>query len=367
MDNSSLVTIQRQKDSYQKTLFTTTLYGAWIGAAFEIFFAGLYWLMDMPSITVWMNLGAMLLSLVALAILRKSGRQKPAACLVSTGIYLSLIGPALFTGGIDSSSVYWLIFLPVVAALMGGKKSSLAWSIIGMATAAGLYLLNRVLGIDFSVYQPQSSDRIIDISAALLATAIASWLNEWTKLRMMGQLEEVQGSLENLADRDPLTGIFNRRYFYTNARSILTGQPCEGERVASLLMIDIDEFKLLNDRYGHLVGDEIIRGFTDLCRKIVRERDLVTRFGGEEFVILLPCTDLENALSMAERLRAGVEAAAFQTAHGAMRITISIGVINRKITDIQSLEHFVDLADLAMYQAKRAGRNQVSLAEEKMI
>jgi diguanylate cyclase (GGDEF)-like protein len=122
-------------------------------------------------------------------------------------------------------------------------------------------------------------------------------------------------------------------------------------------MLDIDHFKRVNDRYGHATGDQTLRGLTERCRTISRALDIIGRYGGEEFVILLPETNLESARIVAERLRQSITSDSFATEAGPLRITISIGVA--EASDSDTLSTLIERADTALYEAKRAGRNCV--------
>jgi diguanylate cyclase (GGDEF)-like protein len=123
------------------------------------------------------------------------------------------------------------------------------------------------------------------------------------------------------------------------------------------MMFDIDHFKRVNDRYGHAAGDQILYGLTERCRTILRAVDLIGRYGGEEFVILLPETDRNAAQGVAERLRQMITAETFKTDAGPLRITISIGIT--EATSQDTLSALIERADTALYNAKHAGRNCV--------
>ncbi len=148
---------------------------------------------------------------------------------------------------------------------------------------------------------------------------------------------------------DPLTGLLNRRAFTVEAQSHL--QQC------SLLFIDIDNFKNINDEYGHTKGDEVLTAIAQLCRQNLRQEDLLCRFGGEEFAALLPLTPVEDAWQVAERLRKTIEQS--PTTIG---VTVSVGLAASSAT-MGSLSQLIEAADTALYSAKKAGRNQIGLAE----
>ncbi len=168
---------------------------------------------------------------------------------------------------------------------------------------------------------------------------------------------------EEQASRDGLTGLYNHRMFYTlleqeRARSDRFGRPL------SLLMIDIDHFKRVNDIHGHLTGDAVLKGLSDLLSRQARAIDRVCRYGGEEITVILPETDAPAAVSIAERLRATVEHQPFDIEGGkTVGITVSIGVATYPAQGISG-EALVSAADSALYAAKQGGRNRVGRYEK---
>jgi len=170
---------------------------------------------------------------------------------------------------------------------------------------------------------------------------------------------------EELASRDGLTNLYNHRRFYSFLKDeIIRTQ--RFNRPVSLLMLDIDHFKRVNDTYGHQAGDAIIKGLSDLQVQQARTVDRVCRYGGEEFMVILPETDATMAMQIAERLRATVERQPFDIGGGMMvRITVSIGVATYP-QQANALEEFVKAADLALYAAKEGGRNRVTRYEAAM-
>jgi diguanylate cyclase (GGDEF)-like protein len=164
--------------------------------------------------------------------------------------------------------------------------------------------------------------------------------------------------VQRLSITDDLTGLYSRRHFFTVAEQEFQRASRYGNDFA-IIMLDIDHFKQINDEYGHLVGDKVLRRIANDLRKIMRGVDFVSRYGGEEFVILLPQANLETAEMTAERLREYIENNPFETEQGVFTITISAGVTGYSpdTTDIESL---LMQADKALYQAKLAGRNKVA-------
>lgn len=167
------------------------------------------------------------------------------------------------------------------------------------------------------------------------------------------------------AASDPLTGLPNRRTFDRRLNAEFK-RARRFTEPASVLLIDADHFKQVNDHYGHSVGDEVLRRLAALLREnLPREYDVLARIGGEEFGAILPHTSRENAAVVAERLRAAIESASFLTAAGTLRITVSIGIgslSNRISLEPQTTLDVLDEADRGLYESKRLGRNQVTVA-----
>jgi len=167
--------------------------------------------------------------------------------------------------------------------------------------------------------------------------------------------------VKQLAYLDGLTGIFNRRFFelriaeeLERARRFNTGM--------AVVMVDIDQFKRLNDEFGHLLGDEVLRQVSSIFHQQLRKIDVVCRYGGEEFAILLAQTNQQHALGVAEKLRRMVEAWQFP---GVPRpVTISVGAATCPDHGV-TRDELVKAADLGLYAAKQAGRNRVCMATER--
>jgi diguanylate cyclase (GGDEF)-like protein len=127
------------------------------------------------------------------------------------------------------------------------------------------------------------------------------------------------------------------------------------------MMLDLDNFKQINDTFGHPVGDQVIQGFAARCNRLVREVDLIGRYGGEELVIFLPETDSDTAMHVAERLRASIEETPMRVDNQVINVTVSIG-LSRKDENTLELETMIARADQAMYIAKHRGRNRVAIS-----
>ncbi|MGN7734271.1 PleD family two-component system response regulator [Ensifer sp. R-19] len=171
----------------------------------------------------------------------------------------------------------------------------------------------------------------------------------------------VQQTIE-LAVTDGLTGLHNRRYFDTHLKLLMDRAAARG-RPLSICMTDIDRFKQVNDTYGHDAGDEVLREFANRIRTTVRGADLACRFGGEEFVVVMPDTSAEMAAGVAERLRTIIESLPFPVpqADGVLKVTASMGIATLR-PGADTAEALLKRADTALYQAKHEGRNRVVAA-----
>jgi diguanylate cyclase (GGDEF)-like protein len=176
--------------------------------------------------------------------------------------------------------------------------------------------------------------------------------------------EQRTRDLQTLAAVDPLTGLYNRRQFESLARAEL-GRSQRYMRPCSFLMSDIDHFKQVNDTFGHEMGDWVLKTVATILATARREADVVARFGGEEFVIMLPETTPEAAAMVAERIRSMVAANSMAIEDATLNVTISAGV-GEVTASSASIEAVLRDADRALYEAKQTGRNRVCVAKQPL-
>jgi diguanylate cyclase (GGDEF)-like protein/PAS domain S-box-containing protein len=238
---------------------------------------------------------------------------------------------------------------------------------------------DNIAGMNLSVSTPQGSRELVvncapildgrRLRGCLMSFSDVTDLHERTeRLRVALQdlrrsQEEVQqknAELSLLANRDALTGINNRRALMDQAQQAFERARATGEPLACI-MCDIDHFKLVNDRYGHAGGDQVIQGAARLLQQGLRVTDVVGRYGGEEFCIMLPTSHSATAADMANGIRVQIEATlgSALTEHPGVQVTMSFGVAEL----MPGLDHpgaLIDRADQALYHAKKTGRNRVS-------
>ena len=172
----------------------------------------------------------------------------------------------------------------------------------------------------------------------------------------MRLLEEAHATISHLAATDELTGLYNRRFFNENVTKAVSAAK-RYKFPFSLIMADIDKFKVVNDTHGHAAGDQVLKVFADILRSLARTEDVSARWGGEEFIVLLTHTVCEGAYVMAERVRRSFESESLRIA--SIAVTVSLGVVEWK--DGEDAEALIRRADKALYRAKDEGRNRVVL------
>lgn len=235
------------------------------------------------------------------------------------------------------------------ATTLTGTRSALVWASTGLALApgapAGLWLLFRLAEVDAG----HGTARLALLYSGIATAIVFAGFGYWTG-RLMDRLR-------NAALHDGLTGLFNRRFLRESLPQL---QAVAARRKSPLcvVMIDLDHFKQVNDRFGHLVGDRTLAAVSRALREHSRRSDLVARYGGEEFAVLCPDTDCETGVQVAERLRAAVEQLGPHELGYPGPQTVSLGIAVQSDDHELTPEQLLDHADSALYRAKHRGRNQ---------
>ena len=233
-----------------------------------------------------------------------------------------------------------------------------------------LQLINKKAENGQYIAYTEQDKEFISLSSYLITQSILNTKNSIEKLELLNKelekkviertkkLKDTQKKLIEQANRDPMTNLYNRRYFNEIIKSLLLIAK-RTSQLFSLIIIDIDDFKNVNDTYGHSVGDRVINDLADIFRNTVRNSDISVRFGGEEFVIILPNTHLKEAEIIAKKLKDIVENNTIILKDGSrIKFTISLGVSQIQQDD-ESVETVLHKADEALYQAKNSGKNTI--------
>lgn len=249
--------------------------------------------------------------------------------------------------GMAASMPY--IVLPLLGLLAAAPRTVLALAILAtVLTIAGTLLFPH--GLPFFVV---FANRVMSTTMVWIVTLIA--------LRHLAIGERLRASLEKQATHDPLTQLYNRRHVFAVIENELTRYRRYGD-CFSVILIDADHFKRINDELGHVAGDAALRHIAATCTHSVRQTDVVGRFGGEEFIVVLPRTDAREAQVVAKRIHESVQHPQFQWQERAVNVTLSLGVAQVG-PQAATFDDLLNAADQALYAAKRGGRNRVAVAD----
>lgn len=237
-----------------------------------------------------------------------------------------------------------------------GFNSIIVVPIIKKESVIGTFLLRTA-----TTLKGEDSERINKL-CHLVANISANALENATLFESMRTAQEF---LEEMAIRDGLTKLYTHRHFYDRLDEEFSRSVRHKESL-SLIFFDIDNFKQINDRFGHMYGDEVLRHIGRVVREVVRESDIAARYGGEEFAILLPHTEVEGAVEMAKRLALVIRDLRFESLKN-RPITVSTGVSSFANNNLLSYDELVKQADQAMYQSKAAGKDRISVANHSSI
>lgn len=213
---------------------------------------------------------------------------------------------------------------------------------------AGVFFLRRM------ATEPALTQEDVDFADTVVKAAVAAIV----RAQLLESTRAENTRLEVLAHTDPLTQALNRRALTVRLVSEMDRARRYGAEL-SMLMVDLDHFKKINDTMGHLVGDDVLRELAQLLQESVRSVDFVARYGGEEFVVVLPETQMPGATKFAERLRERIANTGFVSQHGGVRLTASIGVASYPTSEVHTVDDLFARADEALYRAKAEGRNRV--------
>lgn len=290
----------------------------------------------------------------------KFGFSTRYAAVILLGILTSLLALlGLLSGGLDGPVIVIAPFIPLLGTLIHGRRAGIVCAVICTCIISA-FAIAHTNGASFSSHGYNIEQRSIARAAFLIAFILASTFvgNYYARIS-----DAMAASIWQHATQDHLTGLANRRSMDNSlARELLIARRAKSS--LSVMMIDIDHFKKYNDANGHIMGDRCLKLVADsLQENIMRPADIVARFGGEEFVALLPDTPLNNAAIVAEKIRNGVEELKVPyCVDEEIFVTISVGVASTLSINNYDAEQLLSSADKALYQAKANGRNRFELA-----
>ena len=251
----------------------------------------------------------------------------------------------------DEFRLAWFLITVIIAHLVVGRNFGLfvvGLSILIVVSGNSLFELN------FSNHALASF-----VMSLLVSSLMLSAYNDKV-LAYQAEMLRQNGELKNMVNRDSLTGIMSRRFFMDMGNHFFSAS-LRNKSPITFLMLDIDYFKRINDTYGHHIGDQMLKLFSDTISRHLRKSDIFGRLGGEEFGIVLFETDKEGAMVFAEKMLRAIEETLYEEGGISVKMTTSIG-ISEKIDEEGSFDRMIIRADEALYRAKRSGRNRISVA-----
>jgi diguanylate cyclase (GGDEF)-like protein len=283
-------------------------------------------------------------------------------------VFITMLLLVLMFGNFIDGHILWTYTYPLLSIFLFGTRIGTLWSIILLACVFTLMHIGTEYSLGYSTRYLMTFVLIMVITSRLEYER-QSYIRRTQRQRAALEKErealkkevhrrvELEQQLIKQANVDGLTGLYNRRCFWNEAKESIAVAKRYNIPL-TFALIDIDDFKLLNDKYGHLAGDTVLADFAQLCRRHLRSTDIYGRVGGEEFAVLLLHTELEEAQLVMERFREIVSLHSCEVDRQSLQITISVGLCCLDAQQMD-LEQAYNSADLALYQAKAYGRNQV--------
>jgi diguanylate cyclase (GGDEF)-like protein len=295
---------------------------------------------------------------IAPFVLKATGSIKLAREIFLCAVFFNFAWLTYHLGGLSAPTASWLITAPVAAMFLGGVGTAVFWLAMSCALVSTIYVL-PAYGVTLPGHPVVNMELLYLLCYIGLFIVIVVFvlLFELTKTQGFIKLEQALKIINELAIRDDLTGSHNRRHLI----KLIEQEKDRPSRLGSsfcLCLMDIDFFKRINDRYGHSAGDHVLKAFAETAQKYIRTTDSFGRYGGEEFLLMLPETSLDEAAALAERVRIGIEQLDFLDINEEIAVTVSIGI--SEFRPGESISQTVARADQALYRAKSGGRNRVA-------
>ena len=278
----------------------------------------------------------------------KFSHKKEIASYVISVLFFMLFSYLIYTGGVDNTGPLWVYPLPMIIMFLLGFRQGILYM-----TLFFIVIIFILFGLDISLYPNAYKLRIV--LSLLLVTFLAS-VYEYLRETTFERMNTLSKQLEEASHHDHLTQVYNRRGIHKELEAACTHYHTDNKNF-SLIICDIDYFKKINDNYGHIAGDEVLKKVASEIKSIIRKDDVLARWGGEEFLVLLPNASMEAAYEVGEKIRKSIENTSFKYDKHTIAMTVSIGVAEKDnelpISDI------ISQADAHMYAAKKEGRNTV--------
>jgi len=273
------------------------------------------------------------------------------SAIILYSLYL-LMFYLVYSGGVENTGPLWIYIVAPVSVFIHGLKRGLI-DIAVFVVIISIIMFIPTENIAHTTYSPEFKLRLI---YSFLTVTFLSALYEYSREQSFKHTLELSNKYQQLAHYDPLTQLSNRR----DALGILKREQVRvirSKEPLSIIICDIDHFKKVNDQYGHNAGDAVLIELAKIFTDTIREQDCVARWGGEEFLFILPQTLAKNANIIAEKIQKKLQNHSVNYKNESIQVTVSMGI--EQFTDDQSIDEIINSADKYLYQAKNSGRNQI--------
>ena len=382
---------EEYEPSSERMSYILTLgWGLFFTIILQIIFFILFYLSNY-KIGYTINIICLVFSFVSIYLLKYTKKIWLASNIIAAIVFINTTINSYFTGGLHSSILLWLLIIPIISIFILERKHGIFWVIASLVVSfiffayfpdgspdsivlignehfdiwVNLFLLIALIWFSALVIDNTKNKAIKDSekareetyqnSIALEAELAQRHIAEYA-------LRQSEEKLKHLANTDVLTELINRRRFFELAEKELE-RSVRYQIPLSISIFDIDDFKSINDQYGHLVGDQVLYQMSKRFSELARKTDILARYGGDEFVILFPHTEGQTAFASSDRIRVGVKETPFLIENHEIWVTLSMGVASFSHEETADLDFLLDCADKALYKAKNAGKNKTSLWE----
>jgi diguanylate cyclase (GGDEF)-like protein len=297
-----------------------------------------------------LDYGYAVLILVLLVLLRiNKDSYSPALYIFLLASFVTFVG-AIMNVPIDQFRAIWLYLLVLVAYILAGTGTGM---VLTVASVMAVILLSMTMNV------AMNAETLVTTVGGLLVLSLIAYIHTDRMNCYARLIGESNSELKQLASQDPLTGLFNPRMCTALGEQLMKIAVRENKPF-SVVYIDLDHFKQINDEYGHQAGDDVLVMVADIIGGYLRDSDVCARLGGEEFCALLPDTDRDGAQQLAENIREQIEKTVHLSGSDKLNVTASFGLAQLLPTD-HSLADIQKRADQALYAAKKGGRNKVDI------
>jgi len=295
-----------------------------------------------------------LFSIVTMHIAEGVASHVFAATLLIATLMLLLLY-LVVTGGKQNTGPIWVLILPPVALFLSGLRRGLLMLLLFLLVMCGLFFIPQFDLVKASY----SVDFKARITYVFLTVTFLSAVYEYSRQQTYSDIQLLREKFERQATYDPLTQLYNRRGLSQHIEIELARAKRQQSKTALILM-DLDRFKNVNDSYGHDAGDKVMQDIASLLKNAMRKQDYISRWGGEEFLLVLPDTSKEDAFQVADKLRFEISQTPMHYNSFSIDITASFGV--SEVNALTDYDKALTQADKAMYRAKQSGRNKVLMS-----